>query len=164
MLEKIFGGTLIMKLCSILLMEADFNATNKIIYGQRMMNTLRMFKLMPKEIFSKKNRLVDDRTLPKVLFYDIVQQTRLLAGISAVDADNCYDCIAHSIALLVFQALGVPKEAVASMCSTIQHMQFYLRTGFGNLSESTGAVGNIKTQGMCQGNGPRAQPGWSQAS
>ena len=32
MLEKIFGCLLIMKLCSILLIEADFNATNKVIY------------------------------------------------------------------------------------------------------------------------------------
>jgi hypothetical protein len=31
MLEKIFGCSLIMKLCSKLLMEADFNATNKLI-------------------------------------------------------------------------------------------------------------------------------------
>ena len=33
MLEKIFGCSLISKLRSILLMEADFNATNKAIYG-----------------------------------------------------------------------------------------------------------------------------------
>jgi hypothetical protein len=33
MLEKIFGCTLITKLRSFLLIEADFNATNKIIYG-----------------------------------------------------------------------------------------------------------------------------------
>ena len=34
MLEKMFDCALITKLQSILLMEADFNATNKIIYGQ----------------------------------------------------------------------------------------------------------------------------------
>ncbi len=34
-LEEIFGCSLIMKLCSKLLMEADFNATNKVIYGIR---------------------------------------------------------------------------------------------------------------------------------
>jgi hypothetical protein len=77
-----------------------------------------------------------------------------------VDADNCCDRIAHPIALQVFQALGVPKEAAASMCSTIQNMQFYLRTGFGDSSESAGAVGNIKTQGMCQGNGA-ASAAWT---
>ncbi len=80
-----------------------------------------------------------------------------------MDADNCYDHIAHPIALLVFQALGVPKEAAASMCSMIQNMQFYFRTGFGNLSESAGAVGNIETQGMCQGNGA-ASAAWTVTS
>jgi uncharacterized protein (UPF0332 family) len=41
MLEKMFGCTLITKLRSILLMEADFNATNKIIYEQRMLQQAR---------------------------------------------------------------------------------------------------------------------------
>ena len=35
MLEKTLGVTLVAKLRAILLMEADFNATNKIIYGLR---------------------------------------------------------------------------------------------------------------------------------
>jgi hypothetical protein len=38
MLEKTLGNTLVTKLRVILLMEADFNATNKIIYGNRMLN------------------------------------------------------------------------------------------------------------------------------
>ena len=109
MLEKIFGCALITKLRSILLMEADFNSTNKIIYGQRMLQTVRRYRLMPEEICSEKNRLADDGTLVKVLFYDIVRQTRLPSGIGAVDADNCYDRIAHPITLLIFQSLGVRK-------------------------------------------------------
>jgi hypothetical protein len=40
MLEKIFGYSLITKLRSILLMEADFNATNKVIYGFRMLHNM----------------------------------------------------------------------------------------------------------------------------
>ncbi len=127
------------------------------------MDTMRKYKSMPKKIFSKNKHLTDDRTLAKMLFYDIVQQARLLAGISAVDADNCYDCIAHPIASLVFQALGVPKEAAASMCSTIQNMQFNLRTGFGDSAESAGATGYIKTHGMCKGNGA-ASAAWTVTS
>jgi hypothetical protein len=60
MLEKMFGCALITKLQSILLMEADFNATTKIIYGQRMMHQARKYKLIMEEIYSKKNRLADD--------------------------------------------------------------------------------------------------------
>jgi hypothetical protein len=53
MLEKMFGCALITRLCSILLMEADFNSTNKMIYGQWMLNTARCYKLVPEEIYSK---------------------------------------------------------------------------------------------------------------
>ncbi len=152
MLEKIYGCALIIKLCSILLMEADFNSTNKIIYSQRMLQVVRQYKLIPEEIYSKKNQLADDETLVKVLFYDIVRQTRLPAGISAVDVDDCYNCIAHPIVSLIFQSLGVQKEACESILKTIQDIKFFLRMGFGDSREFANATGNIKTQGMCQGN------------
>jgi hypothetical protein len=116
------------------------------------MDTVRKYKLMPEEIFSEKNRLADDGTLAKESFYDIVRQTRLSAGIAAVYADNCYNQIAHPIASLVFQALW-PKEAGVSVLSTIQNMTFSLQTGFGDSTEVAGATDDIKTQGMCQGNG-----------
>jgi hypothetical protein len=152
MLEKILGCALITKLRSILLMEADFNATNKLIYGNRMLATARKHKLIPEEICSEKNRLADNGSLTKVLFYDIVRQTCLPAGIAAVDADNCYDRIAYPIALLVFQSLGVPKSAVYSMLAMIQEMKFFLRTGFGDSKTYASSNNSTKTQGMCQGN------------
>ncbi len=72
MLEKMFGCVLITKLRSILLMEANFNAMNKIIYGQQMLNQARKYRLIPEEIYSERNQLADNGTLAKVLFYDIV--------------------------------------------------------------------------------------------
>ena len=52
-------------------MEADFNATNKIIYGQHMLHKAQKYNLIPEEIYSEWNRLADDGTLTKVLYYDI---------------------------------------------------------------------------------------------
>ncbi len=69
-------------------MEADFNATNKVVYGMPMLANVRKYKLMPEEVYSERNCLADDKTLSKVLFYDIVQQLRRLAGLASVDADN----------------------------------------------------------------------------
>ena len=94
-LEKIYGCSLIMKLRSILLMEADFNATNKTIYGVHMLHNVRKYRMLPEEVFSERNRLADDGTLSKVLFYDIAQQLCHPVGLALVDADNCYDRIAH---------------------------------------------------------------------
>ena len=61
-----------------------------------------------------------------VLFYDIVWQARVSAGLSSIDAANCYDSIAHAIASLVFQAFGVPEEAVESMLTAIEEMKYFL--------------------------------------
>jgi hypothetical protein len=104
-------------------MEAYFNATNKVIYGVRMLANMRKYKLMPEEVYSERNRLTDDGTLSKVLFYDIVRQLRRPAGLASVDTDNCYDCIAHPMASMVFQSFGVPTPAIQSMLTTIQNMK-----------------------------------------
>ena len=55
MLEKNFGCSLITKLRLILLMEADFNATNERIFGIEMMENVRRYNLMPEEVFSERN-------------------------------------------------------------------------------------------------------------
>jgi hypothetical protein len=60
---------------AILLMEVDFNALNKEVYGIWMLEEARKYKLIPEEIFSKKNCMVDNGGLAKTLFYDIVWQT-----------------------------------------------------------------------------------------
>jgi hypothetical protein len=76
-------------------MEADFNANNKTVHGKWMLANVRKYKLMPEEVYSERNRLANDGMLSKVLFYDILRQLRWPAGLASVDADNCYNCIAH---------------------------------------------------------------------
>jgi hypothetical protein len=163
MLEKVMGVKLINKLQAILLMEADFNASNKIIFGERMMDNARKYKLMPEEIFSEKQRMADDGAVAKCTFYDIVRQQKRPAGLASADAANCYDRVAHAIASMVFQAFGTPPSACVSMLKAIQEMQFYLRTAFGDSKESVGAKIHLKTQGFMQGNGA-APAGWAVVS
>jgi hypothetical protein len=163
MLEKIKGCSVVTKLRSILLMEADFNAVNKIIYGQQMLQNVRKYSCMPDEICSEKNQTANNGTLTKVLFYDIVRQSIRSAGISSVDADNCFDRVAHAVALLIFQAFGVSEVTCGAMLKTIQEMQFFLRTAFGDSKTVAGMQIKIKTQGLCQGNGA-APAGWAVVS
>ncbi len=115
MLEKTQGVTLVTKLRAILLLEVDFNASNKIMYGMRMMSQAREHQLILNKIYSEKNCMADDGTLTKTLFYDIMHQASIPAAITLVDASNCYNRIAHTIALLVFQALSIPGTAIESM-------------------------------------------------
>ncbi len=67
-----------------------------------MMINARGHHLVPEEIFSEKNRMANDGTLCKTLFYDVTHQARVPAAIALADASNCYDRIAHAMALLIF--------------------------------------------------------------
>ena len=160
MLEKMFGCTLVSKLRAILLMEADFNSSNKIIFGERMLDNVRQNGFMPEEIYSERGKMADDGSLAKVLFYDIVRQSRTAAAIASIDAANCYDSIAHAIASLVFQAFGVPEGAIESMLTAIEEMKYFLRTAYGDSKEFAGSTIEVKYQGLCQGNGA-APAGWA---
>ena len=75
---------------------------------------------MPEEIYSERNKTADNGTMVKVIFLDIVRQTRLSTILSSVDAAQCYDSAAHAIASLMFQVFGVPEEAVHYMLTTIE--------------------------------------------
>jgi hypothetical protein len=96
----------------------------------------------------------------KTLFYNITQQARVPAAIATVEASNCYDRIAHTMASMIFQTFGVPTMAIASMLGAIENMKFFLRTGFGDSTSFVGGGISIKTQGLCQGNGA-APAGWA---
>jgi hypothetical protein len=126
MLEKMLGNTLVTKLKAILLMEVDFNATNKIVYGSQMLNNAGEYQQMPEEIFSKKNCMADDGTLCKILFYDITRQAQVPAAIALLDALNCYDRIVYAMASLIYQAVGVPTSAIKTMLGAIENMKFFL--------------------------------------
>jgi hypothetical protein len=97
-----------------LLMEGNFNATNKIVNGTRMLENACKHQLMPEEKFSKRNRMAYNGTLCKMLFYNITRQARVPAAIASVDASNCYDRIAHAMASLVFQAFWVPTTVIVN--------------------------------------------------
>ncbi len=159
MLEKMFRVRLVSKLRAILLMEVDFNAMNKEVYGVWMLKEARKYKLIPEEIFSEKNHMVDNGGLAKTLFYNIVRQTRSSATIASVNASNCYNRIAHAMASLIFQSFGVKATTVAAMLEMIQEMKFVLCTAYGDSKDFAGLSIEIKTQGLGQGNG--ASPaGW----
>ena len=78
MLEKIAGVALVTKLRAIILMEADFNFHNKLIFGKRMLDLARKHNLVPDEIYSEKGKTAEDAILHQVLAYDIARQRNAL--------------------------------------------------------------------------------------
>ena len=162
MLEKIAGVALVNKLRAILLLEADFNFCNKLIFGHRMLDLARAQGMVPEEIYSGKGRTAEDAILQQVLMYDIARITKRPLLVAQVDAAQCYDRVALPIASLTLQAFKVPKCAALSMLRPLHNMEFFLRTGFGQSSSYFGGKEDGK-HGLAQGNGA-APPTWQQVS
>ena len=58
-------------------MWVDFNCANKLVYGIQMLDNCRNYGFMlPEEIFSGKNRMLDNCSLAKTLPYNIAGQLR----------------------------------------------------------------------------------------
>ena len=153
MLEKVAGLALVNKLRAILLMEADFNMHNKIIFGRRMLDAARDAGMIPEEHFSDKEHTAEDGKFSNILMSDLSRQKRQRMCSISADAGNCYDRIHHAIMALVFLALGVPTGAITAMLQSIQLMKFFLRTGWGQSDSYIGGDPLHILHGMCQGNG-----------
>eukprot|EP00985_Skeletonema_marinoi_P002194 scaffold888_cov159-Skeletonema_marinoi.AAC.1 len=104
MLEKIAGVALLTKLRAILLLEADFNQHNKLIFQHRMLALARENGPIPEEIFSEKGKTAEDAILQQVLMYDIARITKRPLLVAQVDASQCYDRVAHAMAALTLRA------------------------------------------------------------
>ncbi len=111
-MHKIMRAKRVTKLWKILLMEADLNFGNKRTYGVRMLDNDHTYGLMSEEISIKRNHTVDDDTLSRVIFFDIIHQSRLPAGMGSVNTASFYDRVAHATTLVVFQVFVCKGEDV----------------------------------------------------
>ena len=151
-LEKVAGIALVNKLWAILLMEADFNMHNRLVFGNRMMDIARANNLIPDEQFAERESDGQDGAFLKRLMADFSRIMKVAMGIVSADAANCYDRVAHPFASLVFQSFGVFITCIMAMLGSIQRMKFFLRTAFGISPGFMTALVGLIIQGMCQGN------------
>ena len=96
MLEKLAGMALVTKLRATLLMEADFNFHNRIIFAKMMLDNARAHDLIPTEIYSEKGRTAEDALLHQVLIYNMARQRKLPLFMASIDEAQCYKRIGHA--------------------------------------------------------------------
>ncbi len=139
----------------ILLMEADFNATMKILIGHRMVCNAIKSHVVPQECFgSLPEHTVIQVSLNHCLVGDVSRQRRSTLVITLVDCLTCYDSVGHAPASLACQQLGAPPSVLCTIFQTIQLMKFYLRTAYGDSQDFYGGGDSVLPfQGVCQGNG-----------
>jgi hypothetical protein len=154
MLEKTAGVIKVEKLWAILLMEADFNFFNGLMFASRMMRQAETQDRIPLECYgSRKNHEAIEVAVNRHLVADILQQKRIPGAIASVDAESCYDCITHAAGLLCAQTWDVDPQAIIAMLRPIQQMKYFLSIAFGNSDIFFSSLDNVLAfQGSCQGN------------
>ena len=139
---------------TIWLLEADLNAGARIHFVKRMMNDTALSNdLLPLSQYSKKGSKATEAAIVKVLYFDLLRQTRQPGVFLASDLHQCFDRMAHPVCFLVSQRLGVPPNVVQCMITAIQRMTHTVRTGYGDADVSYGNCAENPLQGGGQGNG-----------
>jgi len=113
-----------------------------------------MKSLAPEQYKSRKRHKAINLEVNKALMFDILPQTKRAGAICSNDAKSCYDLIGHTQEALSMQRVGVPKNIVQGLFTTLQEAVHRVRTGFGD-SEACygGSVWLVPIHGIGQGNG-----------
>lgn len=157
MLEKKEGKIRLDKLRAILLMEADFNFSDKLIFCSRILEQAEKHHALPNENAGSRNRRSYIKVAPKR--GPVGNRLRLLnrpGCIIPADAHTCYDQIVHKFAILVCMSLGVTYAPLKVMFKAIAEMKYAVRTSFRDSTASVSGSLDNPVQGICRGN--RARP------
>jgi len=119
-----------------------------------MANAERLHQLAPEQYGSRKGFSAIEHGLNKRLTFDLIRQLCSPAALCSNDAKSCYDRIVHSVATLSMRRLGIPEAPIVSMFQTIQNMQHFVRTSYGDSAASFGGTKwTVPIHGVGQGNG-----------
>jgi len=154
MLLKKSGITDLSGLRTIVLFPVDCNYAFKHV-GRSMMRIAEQTKsLAPEQYGSRKRHKAIDLAVNKALTFDILRQLKRAGAICSNDAKSCYDLIGHTQASLSMQRVGVPRNIIKCLFTTLQEAVHTVRTGFGDSKASYGGkVWLVPIHGIGQGNG-----------
>jgi hypothetical protein len=108
---------------------------------------------IPQECFAKKHSHCNHTVLSKQFFWDSWRCLHHPAGLGECDFGDCYNRTAHAPTSIALQSWGIPTSAICVLLSTMQTMQYILKTGFGESTESYGGSTDSPISGLGQGSG-----------
>ena len=153
MIPKKADSVLVEKLRIIILFHALFNMTNKRL-GREMIYNAEKSGLIPQEAYgSRRNHRAIECGLNKVLTADLSRQRRSPLALCSNDAVSCYDRIVHSVASLCMQRVGVSPQSCKLLFGTLENIQHFVRTTYGDSSSHYCGIQLRPLQGVGQGNG-----------
>ena len=140
LLQKEIGNIDIDKLRFIILFEADFNWLLKMIFSKRLMARAIENDTLPQEFYAMKGKSAKDAIITRNLWCDINRLQHISYAVVSADLSQCFDMIGHSQCSLAMQAQGCPIKPISIMLFTLQNMNYWLRSAYGDAKTSFGAT------------------------
>jgi hypothetical protein len=163
LLEKILGNVFVHKLRAICLLEVDFNWWNKLIFAKQMMKQAGREGCIPQECSAKKHSHCNYAVLMKHFFCNSSRSLHYPAGLGGCNFGDCYNRAAHPPTSIAFQSWGIPASAIHILLTSMQMLQYMLKTGFGESTETYGGTSTLPNSGLGQGSGA-SPPGFTALS
>jgi len=152
MLLKKSGVTDLSGLRTIVLYPVNCNFAFKHVGRQMMQVAERTRSLAPEQYGSRKQHKAIDLAVNKALTFDTLRQLKRARSICSNDAKSCYDLIGHTQAAISMQHIGVPKNIINCLFTTLQEAIHRVRTGFGDSKDYYGGkVWMVPIHGIGQG-------------
>ena len=101
----------------------------------------------------KKHSHCDHAVLTKQFFCDSSRCLHHPAGLGECDFGGCSNRAAHPPTSITLQSWGMLKSAIRVLLRTMQTMQFFLKTGYGESTSSYGGTSLAPNSGLGQGSG-----------
>jgi hypothetical protein len=108
---------------------------------------------IPQEVFAKKHSHCNHAFLTKQFFCDSSHTLHHPAGLGECNFGDFHDHVAHPPTTIALQSWGIPKCTIKVLLSSMQTMQYILRTGFGKSEECYEGTDSSPTFGLGQGSG-----------
>ena len=159
MVEKDVGNPMIYRLCIIVLLEADFNISLRIIWMRRLFPEAERMGFTNDQWGNRKMKSAIDCLSMKLLSFESKRHTRECTAIMAMDAAACYDRILTYLSNICERRHGLPKNTFHAKGKTVFEMLRKVRMAYGESDEYYTSVGDDLMHGEYQRKSPPPELG-----
>jgi hypothetical protein len=151
-IPKAAGNMLLNKLRTITLFEPDFNWTQGLVIGRRMIKSAEISDgLHDNQWGTRPGRHALGAVSLKVMSYEIARLTRTPLGSFDMDAASCFDRIIINFAMLLCRRQGVPANTCLMAALVLLQADYFVKTAHGISPNSYSSTASHRTHGPGQG-------------
>ena len=154
MLEK-GKGPAIENLRIIQLLEADMNWLLRYLWGRKLDRHAMDAGVYNEAQFASPGKLCHSAIVNKVIFFDLLRQTKQYGALMDNDATAAFDRVLPALCVVTCHQLGMPRSAQRFFFKILRQMIYTTTTAHGRSTNTYSASANPKVpgQGVIQGGG-----------